>query len=296
METPLRLPKCKHVFGNQCILKWLEESYSCPYCRDKLESEMAQPDQETIRRMLTESEMAHLPPSIRHRVYRGQTSDRAEARGEAQSLLRARQREIEVNRDSVSRGERRAAPSEDSTDVQRRQRPRFSADAFNPGTTTGSIQNPSPAQRTPAWQHGTTHGNHWAMTPQYLGTGAPAAGHLASYTLPSFAITNPAYPHDPNVPSFPPMLSREDFYYGTQPSELAQMGLDGSRPGAAHEFTLPRPLHTFARQIHSPSDPPNYANHSQHNQQASPFPNMAQSVRSDGPPHTGAYSSLPNRN
>ncbi|KAI1386197.1 uncharacterized protein F4822DRAFT_308426 [Hypoxylon trugodes] len=38
-ETPLRLPKCKHVFGDHCIKKWFQESDSCPYCRDKVPSE-----------------------------------------------------------------------------------------------------------------------------------------------------------------------------------------------------------------------------------------------------------------
>jgi hypothetical protein len=38
-EAPLRLPRCKHVFGDHCIKKWFEESDSCPYCRDKVPSE-----------------------------------------------------------------------------------------------------------------------------------------------------------------------------------------------------------------------------------------------------------------
>ncbi|KAI0020585.1 hypothetical protein F4780DRAFT_366758 [Xylariomycetidae sp. FL0641] len=38
-EAPLRLPKCKHVFGDHCIKKWFEDSDSCPYCRDKVPSE-----------------------------------------------------------------------------------------------------------------------------------------------------------------------------------------------------------------------------------------------------------------
>ncbi|KAI1344583.1 hypothetical protein F5Y15DRAFT_411412 [Xylariaceae sp. FL0016] len=38
-EAPLRLPKCKHVFGDHCIKKWFEDSDSCPYCRDKVHSE-----------------------------------------------------------------------------------------------------------------------------------------------------------------------------------------------------------------------------------------------------------------
>ncbi len=38
-ETPTRLPNCKHVFGNRCIRKWLQDSDTCPYCRNKLDSE-----------------------------------------------------------------------------------------------------------------------------------------------------------------------------------------------------------------------------------------------------------------
>lgn len=38
-ESPLRLPRCKHVFGDHCIKKWFEESDSCPYCRDRVPSE-----------------------------------------------------------------------------------------------------------------------------------------------------------------------------------------------------------------------------------------------------------------
>ncbi|KAI2635195.1 hypothetical protein GGS21DRAFT_490407 [Xylaria nigripes] len=38
-EAPLRLPKCRHVFGDHCIKKWFQESDSCPYCRDQVHSE-----------------------------------------------------------------------------------------------------------------------------------------------------------------------------------------------------------------------------------------------------------------
>ncbi|KAJ4290144.1 hypothetical protein N0V88_006652 [Collariella sp. IMI 366227] len=37
-ESPLRLPKCKHVFGDHCIKKWFSEADSCPYCREKVPS------------------------------------------------------------------------------------------------------------------------------------------------------------------------------------------------------------------------------------------------------------------
>ncbi|KAG5926727.1 hypothetical protein E4U42_003005 [Claviceps africana] len=36
IEAAVRLPLCKHIFGDHCIKKWLEDSDSCPYCRRKL--------------------------------------------------------------------------------------------------------------------------------------------------------------------------------------------------------------------------------------------------------------------
>ena len=39
IEEPLRLPRCKHMFGANCIKKWFTQSDTCPYCRDRLESE-----------------------------------------------------------------------------------------------------------------------------------------------------------------------------------------------------------------------------------------------------------------
>ncbi|KAK3366951.1 hypothetical protein B0T24DRAFT_373434 [Lasiosphaeria ovina] len=55
-EAPLRLPKCKHIFGDHCIKKWFEESDSCPYCRDKVHSEPAyQSSANAIREFLRAS-------------------------------------------------------------------------------------------------------------------------------------------------------------------------------------------------------------------------------------------------
>lgn len=41
MESPIRLPNCKHIFGEKCIKKWFQDSDTCPYCRDKLPSELS---------------------------------------------------------------------------------------------------------------------------------------------------------------------------------------------------------------------------------------------------------------
>ncbi len=39
-EKAVRLPKCRHIFGDICIKKWIGEQDTCPYCRDKLPSEI----------------------------------------------------------------------------------------------------------------------------------------------------------------------------------------------------------------------------------------------------------------
>ena len=72
-EAPLRLPKCKHVFGDHCIKKWFEESDSCPYCRDKVPSEpQARANPHTVHQFLRAQHMA-----ARERLVREATSGAA---------------------------------------------------------------------------------------------------------------------------------------------------------------------------------------------------------------------------
>ena len=51
IECAVRLPKCKHVFGDHCLKHWLKDSDSCPYCRDKLPSEPKKTHAEEMRRL-----------------------------------------------------------------------------------------------------------------------------------------------------------------------------------------------------------------------------------------------------
>lgn len=39
-ESAVRLPKCRHIFGDNCLRRWLQESARCPYCRDRLPSNL----------------------------------------------------------------------------------------------------------------------------------------------------------------------------------------------------------------------------------------------------------------
>jgi hypothetical protein len=51
IECAVRLPKCKHVFGDHCLKHWLKDSDSCPYCRDKLPSEPKKTQADEMRRL-----------------------------------------------------------------------------------------------------------------------------------------------------------------------------------------------------------------------------------------------------
>ncbi|KFY37107.1 hypothetical protein V494_04893, partial [Pseudogymnoascus sp. VKM F-4513 (FW-928)] len=72
IECAVRLPKCKHVFGDHCLKHWLKDSDSCPYCRDKLPSEPKKSHAEEMRRLFalnrpaTSSTAHHIPPMSTH--------------------------------------------------------------------------------------------------------------------------------------------------------------------------------------------------------------------------------------
>ncbi|KAK0118761.1 hypothetical protein ONS95_007643 [Cadophora gregata] len=55
VEQPVRWPKCKHLFGDKCIRRWFDEGKdTCPYCREKIPSELA------AKRLGMESQMRML--------------------------------------------------------------------------------------------------------------------------------------------------------------------------------------------------------------------------------------------
>jgi len=82
VEQPIRLPKCKHVFGDKCLDTWFKENDTCPYCRDKLPSD-------TSRKKMFASEQMRL--FREHREFRD--------RLEAQAMERARR-----SNDSIQEG------------------------------------------------------------------------------------------------------------------------------------------------------------------------------------------------
>ncbi|KXH51797.1 hypothetical protein CSAL01_08378 [Colletotrichum salicis] len=134
-EAPLRLPKCKHVFGDHCIKKWFEESDSCPYCRDKVPHEPR----------ITSTH----PNFDRYFRNRGHVS----LGGIAGYAGYMRDRDASLAQDDSNRpqgsgsnhGERRSPPT-DSGESRRRIRPRTGVQG--PGSPTFSSSRPRPVSST----------------------------------------------------------------------------------------------------------------------------------------------------
>ncbi|PSR88946.1 hypothetical protein BD289DRAFT_481880 [Coniella lustricola] len=240
IETPLRLPKCKHVFGDKCILKWLEDSCSCPYCRDKLESEPVRPNEAMIRRLLeTETEqLLHASTNIRRMMAASHGRERLYAPERIHATGR-RTREHEVNRESTPRGERRSIPSAQSGDAERRTRSRYDpmhtarAAAYEslhnpvvtPNNPTASMVQPpnqssqSPLSRAlPAWQQ-TRHMEPQSLRAGFQSTASPgfvphssAGAQQTSLSPPNFGPPFAPLPPPIAIASYPYAMSNTQGY------------------------------------------------------------------------------------
>ncbi|KAK7908131.1 C3h4 type zinc finger protein [Apiospora marii] len=138
-EAPLRLPKCKHIFGDHCIKKWFEESDSCPYCRDKVPSE----PQFQHSHPRSHQAMMHLVRQQHgfgmsqayggHRQVRGESSsqNRAENPGRVTSL----KSDGSSFRSTWQTSPGRRSPSADFNDSRRRTRARHGSFRGSPPST-----------------------------------------------------------------------------------------------------------------------------------------------------------------
>lgn len=123
-ETPVRLPGCKHVFGDRCIKTWFEDSNLCPYCREPVESEMrsfmpqglqglSTPGANQLRALLLQN------PGLMQRIY-----DDPEL---VNDLILGRINPLDAGDDLVppaGQPQERRAPPTNSEEGHRRQRPR----------------------------------------------------------------------------------------------------------------------------------------------------------------------------
>ncbi|KAH7163256.1 hypothetical protein B0J13DRAFT_33107 [Dactylonectria estremocensis] len=139
-EAPLRLPNCKHVFGDHCIKKWLEDSDSCPYCRDKLHAEPKQHGSSARAFMnMMRMRAGNIPPGTNPDDVVRRALSMSPADSEA---LRSRQ---------TSSGGRRLPP-DDLAEQQRRTRPRhgnFETRVPNIASQSVSFEAPSASVASP---------------------------------------------------------------------------------------------------------------------------------------------------
>lgn len=174
-EAPLRLPKCKHVFGDHCIKKWFEESDSCPYCRDKMPSE---------------PRITSTHPMMNRHMNRGWRETDPTHGASDSGLLPP----------GVGHGERRSPPT-DSGEGRRRTRPRHSA-GRGPGSPPFSATRPGSYGGSPAGTNEPRRGlnfrsNHPSNAPHRMGAALPFP-----YSGPVSTLAFGG-PHDPTSSSTP---------------------------------------------------------------------------------------------
>ncbi|EFQ29297.1 uncharacterized protein GLRG_04441 [Colletotrichum graminicola M1.001] len=233
-EAPLRLPKCKHVFGDHCIKKWLEDSDSCPYCRDKVPNE---------------PRITSTNPNINNMLRaRGQVT----LGGYAGFM---RERDASLSHDDSSRlsaaasghGERRSPPT-DGGESRRRIRPRHGtlrgpgSPPFSGGSRPGSFGASAASHENNRRSHAAAAANraylsNTNMPPTRTNHGSAAqvsfpGGNTSQYQVPSFGLIEPSSV----TPSMPPYM-QHGMHHGSS------HGTHGaSFPNPLNRSSLPAPL------------------------------------------------------
>ncbi|WYZ34454.1 hypothetical protein EsH8_I_000730 [Colletotrichum jinshuiense] len=202
-EAPLRLPKCKHVFGDHCIKKWFEESDSCPYCRDKVPSEpritSTNPTFNTFFRARGQANLGG---------YAGFMREREATLGQDDSSR--------ISAAGSSHGERRSPPT-DSSEGRRRIRPRHGS-VRGPGSPPFAGTRPGSFGGSSSTNHESARRTHVSAASRTYSTNTPArSGHNATsqvpfsvgsinqYHMPSFgAPTDASNSAAPTMPPYVP--------------------------------------------------------------------------------------------
>lgn len=227
----MRLPNCKHVFGDHCIKKWFEDSDSCPYCRDKVHSEPALPPhfralQNAIRGNYRQNPgaenvpvatLVHHPlPSLEFILTSASNAPGPDHESYAfYRIMAQQQRDIahltgyQNNRAlnstpprNAHAGERRSPPSEGS-DTRRRTRARHGSSYSSHLAAMAGEQ--APPQRSPPRQRVTPPGSlHWTVRYD-RDSSRPLTSLLARQSM---SISGGSYPLNYDVYSQPdPLLS-----------------------------------------------------------------------------------------
>ncbi|KAK2609788.1 hypothetical protein N8I77_003272 [Diaporthe amygdali] len=302
-EHPLRLPKCKHVFGNHCILKWFEDADSCPYCRDKLHSEPAPPSRDMLRRTYQVARFdADLGMPAYRRAIQALRRDPSGVDMYHQYAMHPRGSQPHVegfHRDVSAAGERRAPP-EDPSDTQRRQRPRHDSSRahdqrhgsllltgavteqrYDPSNTASQQHSPVRQPFSPSQLHNPPQHNH---SPDFWSRRAQNMPNLQQTTYPRASIMHHAVTNHPATlaplgqnfsgyaPASPPVNGSASGYppqvphMGNYQNYSAPLGGGSLQAPASAELPLPTSF---------PGPPPTHSAFSQQLPHMSQFRNPA---------------------
>ncbi|KAK4039761.1 hypothetical protein C8A01DRAFT_46790 [Parachaetomium inaequale] len=225
IEAPLRLPRCQHVFGDHCIKKWFEESDSCPYCRDKVPSELAVVPGvrafHNIFRMRNRISGGAAPSASEESMFR--LLAQQEQHDAALARYHARQQAGSDSTAPPRPPQRRSPPS----DAENRRRTRIRHSSFHPAHPPGMFASapPSrsstgapaaPGQQSPTRERPMPGNQRYFYTPMDSGHPSNAAARL-DQAMPStnpssagFRMSNPApmqIPQNNNQPPYYPNMS-----------------------------------------------------------------------------------------
>ncbi|KAH7171146.1 hypothetical protein EDB81DRAFT_191812 [Dactylonectria macrodidyma] len=261
-EAPLRLPNCKHIFGDHCIKKWLEDSDSCPYCRDKLHAEPKQHGSSARAFMnMMRMRAGNIPPgtSPDEVVRRALSMSPADA-----EALRSR---------PTSLGGRRLPP-DDVAEQQRRTRPRHSNfETRIPSTASQSVSFEAQSTSGPSPSGpDSSAATHFARTSQRsVASQAPTPGQrrvwpVAAARAPTRNPSSvsqqpgPVQPSNSMSPSAPSFFPRAEFRNMMETPDISPTGL-ARQPSSSSSSSL-----TSASSVSSSSSsasPSRLPNHSQ---------------------------------
>ncbi|RYO82444.1 hypothetical protein DL766_004780 [Monosporascus sp. MC13-8B] len=203
-EAPLRLPRCKHVFGDHCIKKWFEEHDTCPYCRDKVPSEpqgmrFGQQRSHQVMQYL-QQQHAQMQAMRRYQAQNRESNPAGSSDNHARSGRSAAHHSVLADLYAHGTPDRlapwaaypplaeRRSPSNETENTRRRPRARVGGPRSSPSTRSfggfaGSVPNGSPQNAQPLGTN-THNGRHPATLP------VPSNGPGFEIYLPSLSMVS----------------------------------------------------------------------------------------------------------